>query len=193
MTTRTPTPALAPLARAGGRLRLGTYRRRLLPGGSPAGALEHLALAVIAFVPLLLVEQGIVSSDTKTYLYLDPSRFLGQVASMWYPTVALGTVTHQYIGYLFPMGPYYALAAAVHLPMWIAQRLWLGAILFGAGAGVLFLCRTLAVRGPARFAAALAFMCSPYVLQYSGRISVILMPWAGLPWLVALTAAALRE
>ena len=169
------------------------WRYRLLPGGSPSGLLEHLVLAGLAFVPLLLVDRGIVSTDTKTYLYLDPARFLGQVASMWYPTVALGTVTHQYIGYLFPMGPYYALVAAVHVPTWIAQRIWLGAILFAAGAGVLALSRALRVRGPGRIVAALAFMWSPYVLQYSGRISVILMPWAALPWLIACTVLALRN
>jgi arabinofuranan 3-O-arabinosyltransferase len=167
-------------------------RGRLLPGGSPSGVLEHLALAALVFIPLLVVERGVVSSDTKTYLYIDPSRFLGQVASMWYPTVALGTVTHQYIGYLFPMGPYYALTAAVHLPTWVAQRVWLGAILLAAGAGILYLCRTFGLRGPGRVVAALAFMWSPYILQYSGRISVILMPWAALPWLVAFTERALR-
>ena len=173
-----PAPGI-PLARATG------LRRR-------AGVLEHLLLAGLAFVPLLAVERGVVSSDTKTYLYLDPARFLGQVASMWYPTVALGTVTHQYIGYLFPMGPYYAATAALHVPTWIAQRVWLGAILFAAGAGVLSLCRTIGVRRPGSTVAALAFMFSPYVLQYSGRISVILMPWAALPWLVALAARALE-
>ncbi|MDA8076318.1 MAG: alpha-(1-_3)-arabinofuranosyltransferase family protein, partial [Actinomycetota bacterium] len=166
---------------------------RVLPGGSPSALLEHLVLAGLAFVPLLLVDRGVVSTDTKTYLYLDPVRFLGQVASMWYPTVALGTVTHQYIGYLFPMGPYYALTAVAHVPTWIAQRVWLGALLFAAGAGVLALSRALRIRGPGRIVAALAFMWSPYVLQYSGRISVILMPWAALPWLVACTVLALRS
>ena len=177
----------------GGEGRCSSWPWRVLPGGSPSGALEHLALAALAFVPLLLVDRGIVSSDTKSYLYLDPARFLRQVASMWYPTVALGTVTHQYIGYLFPMGPYYALASEIHLHTWIAQRLWLGGILFGAGAGVLYLCRALGVQGPGRVVAALTFMWSPYVLQYSGRISVILMPWAALPWLIAFTVLALRE
>jgi hypothetical protein len=36
-------------------------------------------------------------------------------------------------------------------------------------------------------------MLSPYFLQYAGRISVILLPWAGLPWLVAFAAMALRR
>jgi len=160
-----------------------------------ASGLEHLLLAAFAFLPVVLVDRSVVSSDTKAYLYLDPARFLGQVTSMWMPTVALGTVTHQYVGYLWPMGPYYALTAALHVPTWIAQRLWLGAILFSAGAGVLFLVRTLPspLRGPGRLVAGFAYMLSPYVLQYAGRISVILLPWAGLPWLVALAARALRR
>jgi hypothetical protein len=36
-------------------------------------------------------------------------------------------------------------------------------------------------------------MFTPYVLQYAGRISVILMPWAGLPWMVAFVILALRK
>jgi len=155
--------------------------------------MEHLALALIAFVPLLASEPGIVTSDTKTYLYLDPRRFLLQVASMWNPTVALGTVTHEYIGYLLPMGPFYAFFNLVHVPTWIAQRLWLGAILFAAGAGIVYLSRVLPLRGPGRLVAALAYMLSPYFLQYAGRISVILLPWAGLPWMLAFTILSLRR
>jgi arabinofuranan 3-O-arabinosyltransferase len=41
--------------------------------------------------------------------------------------------------------------------------------------------------------AALAYMLSPYFLQYAGRISVILLPWAGLPFMVAFTILALRR
>ncbi len=156
-------------------------------------AAELFVVAAVCLVPLLAVRPGVVTSDTKTYLYLDPARFLSQVASLWNPTVALGTVTHEYVGYLLPMGPYYAATAALHVPTWIAQRLWLGGILFAAGAGVLFLCRVLAVRGPGRLVAALAFALSPYFLQYAGRISVILLPWAGLPWMVAFTVLAARR
>jgi len=154
---------------------------------------EHVLLAVIAYVPLLVVNRDVETSDTKTYLYLDPGRFLHQVATMWDPSVALGTVTHEYIGYLLPMGPFYWFFSAIGVPVWVAQRIWLGSILFAAGAGVLLLCRTLDLRAPGRTVAALAFMLSPYFLQYAGRISVILLPWAGLPFMVAFTARALRR
>jgi arabinofuranan 3-O-arabinosyltransferase len=170
-------------------------------------------LAVIAYVPLLFTHPGMVGADTKQYLYLDPSRMLAHAPSMWDPTVGMGTVTHQNIGYLLPMGPWYWTLHLLRVPTWVAQRLWIGTLLFLAGLGVVFLLRTLgwegvrpghldepAAAGPARrdgygpavLVAALAFMLSPYVLEYEARISAILMPWAALPWMVALVIRALR-
>ena len=35
-------------------------------------------------------------------------------------------------------------------------------------------------------------MLTPYTLDFAARISVILLPWAGLPWMLALTIRALR-
>src|SRR5579872_4937079 len=153
----------------------------------------HVVLAGLAYIPLLVVRPGVETPDTKTYLYLDPGRFLRQAANMWDPTVGLGTVTHQYIGYLLPMGPFYWFFSALGVPVWVAQRLWLGSMLFAAGAGILYLGKTLGLRAPARLVGALAFMLSPYFLQYSGRISVILLPWAGLPFMVAFCAKAVRQ
>ncbi len=150
-------------------------------------------LAAFAYAPLLAVRPDVVTPDTKTYLYLDPTRFLSQVAFMWNPTVGLGTVTHEYIGYLLPMGPFFAVFHLFGVPVWVAQRLWLGSILFAAGLGVLYLSRILGLRGPGPAVAALAYMLSPYFLQYAGRISVILLPWAGLPFLLGLTVVALRR
>ena len=150
-------------------------------------------VAALAYAPLLAVRPGVVTPDTKTYLYLDPIRFLKQAAFMWDPTVGLGTVTHEYIGYLLPMGPFFAVFHPLAVPVWVAQRLWLGSILFAAGLGVLYLSRILGLRGPGPTAAALAYMLSPYFLQYAGRISVILLPWAGLPFMLGLTIVALRR
>jgi hypothetical protein len=142
---------------------------------------------------MLATKPGAVSDDVKTYLYIDPGRYVRQAISLWDPNAALGTVTHQNIGYLFPMGPFFWLCAELHLPVWTAQRLWMAALLFAAGAGVLYLARTIGLTGPGRYVATLAFMFTPYVLQYAGRISVILMPWAGLPWMLAFVILALRR
>ncbi len=149
--------------------------------------------ALVAYLPLILSSPGKVGADTKTYLYLDPSRLLAQAPSLWDSDAALGTVTHQTIGYLWPMGPFYWLAETLQSPDWLAQRLWLGSILFGAATGVRYLLKTLDWRGGGLLTAMLAYELSPYVLHYSARISVVLLPWAGLPWMIALTIRAARR
>ncbi|WP_242424888.1 alpha-(1-_3)-arabinofuranosyltransferase family protein, partial [Frankia sp. EI5c] len=182
---QTATDAASPAApgRTGAPHRL----RRLLPSW------PVLVLAALAYIPLLATAPGRIGADTKAYLYLDPGRMLARAVSMWDPDVGMGTVTHQNIGYLFPQGLFYLLAQFVGLPDWVAQRLWTGSILFGAGAGVLFLLRTF--RWPDRYAfiAALGYMLTPYTLEYEARISAILLPYAGLGWLIGITVRGLRE
>ncbi len=156
-------------------------------------SLPTLALAAVAYGPLLLTAPGRISADTKTYLYLEPGRLLSRAWSMWDPNIGLGTVTHQNLGFLFPLGPYYWVMETIGVPDWIAQRLWLGSILFAAGTGVRYLLGQLGWRGSGRTVAALAYMLSPYFLAYAARISVILLPWAALPWMIALTARSLRH
>ncbi len=164
---------------------LATRRRR--------SALGYALLALLAYVPPLLTAPGRVGADTKQYLYLDPGRLLSRSVSMWDPHVGMGTVTHQTIGYAFPMGPYYWVLEQLGTPSWVAQRLWLGSLLFAAALGVLYLLRTFGLRGPGIVVAALAYMLTPYVLDYAARISVLLMPWAALPWMIAVIRKALRE
>src|SRR4051794_17612016 len=137
--------------------------------------------ALIAYIPLLLTHPGMVGADTKTYLYLDPLKLLRGAPYVWDEQIGLGTVTHQNIGYLFPMGPFYLVLDRLGVPDWIAQRLWLGSVLFAAAMGVRYLLRTLAPAGrstreragvgPAGvLVASLAYMLSPYILDYAARI-----------------------
>ncbi|MBI2705412.1 MAG: DUF3367 domain-containing protein [Actinobacteria bacterium] len=180
--------------------------------------------AVLAYVPLLLTQPGKIGADTKTYLYLDPAKLLSDAPYVWDNQIGLGTVTHQNIGYLFPMGPFYLLFDLLRVPDWIAQRLWMGSLIFAAGMGVRYLLRTIDFggMGPSRdhhlgrwhsdrraatteprehaaarqaglLVATLGYMLSPYLLDYSARISVILLPWVALPWLIALVARSLRS
>jgi len=172
-----------------------------------------LALAAVAYLPLMLTAPGRVGSDTKQYLYLDPGRLMARAVSMWDPHLAMGTVSHQNIGYLLPMGPWYWIVARLGAPVWVAQRLWLATLLWTAGLGILFVLATLVppagtpAGAPASTGArprpgawsvgagvaAMAYMLSPYLLAYEARLSAILLPWAGLPWMLGLVARALRR
>lgn len=167
-----------------------------LPARRPLSAervAPYLGLAALAWIPLFLHKWGRIGADTKVYLYLDPGRLLSRATSMWDPTVGMGTVTHQTIGYLFPMGPYYWVAQHVGVANWVAQRCWLGLCLFAAGAGMVYLLRTLAWRGAGVTVAAMAYMLSPYFLDYAAKHSVIALPWSGLPWLLAFTIRSVRH
>lgn len=152
-----------------------------------------VALAAVVYPPLLATAPGQVVADTKSYLTLDPTRLLRRAVSMWDPHVGLGTVPHQQIGYLWPMGPYYWLAERLGVPDWVAQRLWIGTIMVAAGAGVLFLCRTWRWRPSAAAAAAFVYALTPFVLTLAARISALLLPYAALPWLIALATRSLRH
>lgn len=156
-------------------------------------AIGFSLLGLLAYVPLLVTATGRVVIDSKEFLSLDPGHFLARAPYLWNPNLALGTTTHQDLGYLFPAGPFAWLTRQTGLPVWVTQRLWLGSLLFAAGLGVLYLMRTLRVHGPGVVIAALVYMLSPYFLQYGSRISVILIAWSAMPWLVALIARALRE
>lgn len=166
--------------------------RSFEPASRRLRAAGYALLVLVAYAPPVLTARYRVAADTKTYLYLDPTRLLERAVSMWDPHIGMGTVTHQNIGYLFPMGPFYWTFERLGFPDWFAQRIWLGSLVFLAGLGMLFLFRTLGVRGPGVVVGSLAFMFSPYILDYAARISVILLPWAGLPWMLAFVIRALR-
>ena len=73
---------------------------------------------------------GWATADTKIDLHVDPGRFLSQVAAAWTSTGDLGEVhSAQYSGYLWPMGPFFALGHLIGLPAWVVERLWLGTLL----------------------------------------------------------------
>src|SRR4051794_41675666 len=82
------------------------------------------ALAALALVIALLQRPGQASSDTKNDLHVDPGGFLADVASAWSSTGDLGHVQGgQYGGYLFPMGPFFALLLGLGLGSWVLPRL----------------------------------------------------------------------
>lgn len=152
-----------------------------------------MPIAFLCYVPFLFTSRGVISADTKTYLYLDPGRLLGRAWSIWDPNVGLGTVSHQTIGYLWPMGPWYWFFETIGVPDWIAQRLWWGTLLFAATSGTAYLLRRFELPAIAVWPAALAFGMSPYAVAYLGRLSGVMLPAVGLPWLLAFTIQSIRS
>ena len=149
-----------------------------------------LFLAVVPWV--FLTKWGLLAADTKAYLYLDPGKLLSSAQSLWNPDIGMGGVTHQNIGYLFPMGPFFWIIHTLGIPMWVGQRIWLSLLFLAAGGGVLFLGRLLRLSPAGRFSGAMVYMLTPFILDYISRSTSLLMPWAGFGWMLGFTILALR-
>ncbi|MFZ1577420.1 MAG: alpha-(1-_3)-arabinofuranosyltransferase family protein, partial [Nostocoides sp.] len=114
---------------------------------------------------------GQIGEDTKNDLYVDAWALMGRALHLWDPQVTWGSLQNQGYGYLFPMGPFYALLSEV-LPVWIVQRLWWSALLTVGFLGTLALLRALGYgRWGAVHVAALAYALAPRVLSTLGAIS----------------------
>ena len=144
-------------------------------------------LAALAYLPALFTKPGRMPADTKLYLYLNPGRLISDAPNTWDVRQFGGWVPHQVIAYLWPQGPWYWVMEKIGAPDWVAQRLWIGTLLFVGALGVLWAARLLGLDRRGATTAAVVYQLSPYVLPYISRTSAMLLPWAAVGWLVALT------
>ena len=139
--------------------------------------------ALLAALPFATAPGDIIA-DTKFELAVDPARFLSGALVLWSPQ-QFGGLADQYVGYLFPMGPFFELARLIAIDGWVAQRLWLAALLLVAFGGVVRLAGRLAIGTPGtRLAAGLAYALSPVTLTVAGQTSGELLPIALAGWIV---------
>ena len=173
--------------------RAGAPRQPARGGGTPAGldAAERLRerLRVVACCLTLTAlafstRPGAILADTKIDMAVNPLGFLGRALHLWDPE-QFGQLQNQAVGYLFPMGPFFALGDVIGMPAWITQRFWTSLLLCLAFLGTWKLAGRLAVGGPGtRLFAAMAYALAPNGLATLGQISSEYMPVAMLPWIV---------
>ena len=142
--------------------------------------------AVLAYVPALIAAPGRMTADSKLYLYLDPGRLMADALGSYDPRQFAGWVPHQHISFVWPSGPWYWLFDRVGAPDWIAHRLWLGTLLVAAALGVRWCALQLGLSTMPALVAGVVYELAPYILPYVSRTSVMLLPWAGLGWIVGL-------
>ena len=151
---------------------------------------------MFAFAIAMVQRPGFATSDTKIDLHVSPVRFLSDVASTWTPTGSLGHVQGgQYAGYLFPMGPFFAVGHLVGIPDWVVGRLWLGTLIALASWGVVRLMDALyrPGRGVPHLVAGAMIALNPYVVVFANQTSVTLVGYAALPWLLLAAHRGLRD
>lgn len=128
---------------------------------------------------------GNAAADTKLDLVVDPLRFLSRSLRLWDPIGNAGQLQNQAYGYLFPIGPFYALLHAIDVQAWEIQRAFESAVVCLAFLGTYRLARRLVTDSfwPA-LGAGLAYALAPRVLSELTSISAELMPVAALPWVL---------
>ncbi|MDP9862681.1 MULTISPECIES: alpha-(1-_3)-arabinofuranosyltransferase domain-containing protein [Streptosporangium] len=139
-----------------------------------------LLLGAIAFN----TSPGQVISETKLDMALNPLGFLARAVHLW-DGAFFGHLQNQAHGYLFPMGPFYALFQALDMPPWNIQRLWMTLVLCTAFAGVERVARAMGAGTPAtRVLAGLAYALAPHAIALIGVNSSEFQPSAVLPWIL---------
>lgn len=156
-------------------------------------AQRYLLLAVFSYLPLLVAAPNKVGADTKQFLYLNPADLMQRAISLWDQSVGGGSVTHQTIGYLWPMGPFFWFFERLGIPDWVAQRFWIGSIIFTAAAGALYLLDQVFPKRWVNVVGAVLYGFSPYVLGHVTGQSALLLPFSAFPYLVAFMGLAVRR
>ncbi|WP_063787128.1 alpha-(1-_3)-arabinofuranosyltransferase family protein [Streptomyces sp. NBRC 110028] len=155
------------------------------PGERPRGRRWLVGFWAAVLVAFLAPSPGRMSFDTKLPVVLDPFGFLADLGSLWHDRAGFGGIADQYVGYAFPMLPYYALAHLLHIPVWFAERLWMSLIVTVAFWGALRLAERLRAGSPAgRLLGAAGYALWPVFTIVVGSTSAAALPGALLPWVV---------
>ncbi|MXM62630.1 DUF3367 domain-containing protein [Streptomyces sp. HUCO-GS316] len=157
--------------------------------GPPEGPRSRrwlLGFWAVVFVLFLVVHPGRQTFDTKLGVTVDPGQFLSDLGQLWHDRGSFGGIQDQYVGYLWPMLPFYWLGeAALRLPVWLTERLWLSLVVSVAFWGALRLAERLRIgSGTSRLLAAATYALWPVFTIVVGSTSAAALPGAFLPWVL---------
>lgn len=155
---------------------------------------QPLVVSAIVVVGCFLQAPGRLVRDTKLDLVVEPVGFLARTLHLWDPSASFGQLQNQAVGYLFPIGPYFAIGQTLGIPGWILQRAWFALLLLAGLWGALRVFEALGVGRPgSRVLGATVYGLSPSILTLVGFQSGAELPHALLPWaLLPLVVGAQR-
>ena len=106
--------------------------------GVPAG------LSLVALLLAFWQRPWGIYSDTRIEMVTNPGLLLSRASQVWTSTIDLGHIqASQFVGYLFPMAPFYVAGDLLGIPPFVVQRLWIGLLLAIAAWGVVRLIEVL--------------------------------------------------
>ncbi|PSM41164.1 DUF3367 domain-containing protein [Streptomyces dioscori] len=155
------------------------------PEQGPRSRRWLLGFWAVVLVLFLAVDPGRQTFDTKLGVALDPGQFLADLGQLWHDRGGFGGIADQYVGYAFPMLPYYWLTDLISMPVWLAERLWMSLIVAVAFWGALRLAERLDIGSSAsRLLGAVVYALWPVFTIVVGSTSAAALPGAFLPWVL---------
>ncbi|MFE7031052.1 alpha-(1-_3)-arabinofuranosyltransferase [Streptomyces sp. NPDC057621] len=155
------------------------------PEQGPRSRRWLLGFWAVVLVLFLAVDPGRQTFDTKLGVALDPGQFLADLGQLWHDRGGFGGIADQYVGYAFPMLPYYWLTDLISMPVWLAERLWMSLVVAVAFWGALRLAERLDVGSSAsRLLGAVVYALWPVFTIVVGSTSAAALPGAFLPWVL---------
>jgi arabinofuranan 3-O-arabinosyltransferase len=165
------------------------------PSSSPGPGIRWFLLVwLLALLVLAANHSGRMVFDTKLGVDIDPATFYARLWHLWNPLEWLGTLQDQYIGYAFPMAPFYLVAHVAGVPVWLTERLWMSLLIAVGFLGLARLAAALRIGSPrSRLLAGLAFALWPTFTILVGSTSVSILPGLLAPWAVLPLVPAVRR
>ena len=184
-TTLDDIPGDQPGSADGGRRPPRRLRRRWGDAAERAG-LRWAALAwVVVLAALLVQDPGRMTFDTKLGVNIDPVGFYERLWHLWNPLEYLGSLQDQYIGYAFPMGAFYLTAHLLHVPVGVAERLWMSLLVTVGFLGLVRLAEAVGIgTRSTRLLAGGVFALWPTFTILAGSSSGGVLPGLLAPWAV---------
>jgi len=144
-----------------------------------------LIVFVVALTIFGATDVGRTIFDTNLEVDLNAGQFLARLWSLWDPLEWFGGLQNQYIGYAFPMAPFFAIAQLLHIPVWLTERLWLATLIAVGFTGMVKLARALRIGSePSRLLAGTIFVLWPTFTIVIGSTSAAALPGLVVPWAV---------
>ena len=164
------------------------------PARAGDGLARRTALVWTAALLVLLASQsGRIFFDTKLGVDISPVAFAARLWQLWDPIQWFGTLQDQYIGYAFPMLPFYLLGHVLAVPVWVTERLWVASLIAAGFAGMSRLAAALGIGSSrTRLVAGLAFALWPAFTVVIGSTSAGILPGLFAPWAVLPLVTARR-
>lgn len=132
-----------------------------------------------------LVEQwGRITNDTRIAIIEAPIEAMRSTFSLWNPMVSLGELQNQAYGYLWPMGPFFALGELASVPPWVTERLWSVLLIVVGAEGARLLARSMGLGAWPAWFAGMAYGLNARVIGQLATRSAEVLPGVVLPWVL---------